>query len=102
MGGGLIFKKKKGFWESRPIPHRILALPSSFVQSPTFPEKEAPEMSPLSNSGPRAGRRSTMATPALTGAALAQNRHQGALREYANQKVAPYLKKALKDMCDVE
>jgi hypothetical protein len=43
-----------------------------------------------------------MATPALTGAALAQNRHQGGLREYVNQKLAPYVKKALKDVCDVE
>ena len=52
--------------------------------------------------GRRRRRRLTMATPALTGAALAQNRHQGGLREYMNQKLAPYLKKALKDVCDVE
>jgi hypothetical protein len=43
-----------------------------------------------------------MATPATTAAALAQNRHQGGLREYVNQKLAPYVKKALKDVCDVE
>ena len=40
-----------------------------------------------------------MATPAtITPAAvLAQNRHQGGLREYVNQRLAPYIKKALKD-----
>jgi hypothetical protein len=45
-----------------------------------------------------------MATPApITPAAvLAQNRHQGGLREYVNQRLAPYIKKALKDVCDVE
>jgi hypothetical protein len=43
-----------------------------------------------------------MAAPAMSAAALAQNRHQGGLREFVNQKLAPYVKKALKDVCDVE
>jgi hypothetical protein len=37
-GRGLIFKMKKGFWESRPIPHRIISavLLQSFELNPFY------------------------------------------------------------------